>query len=454
MADLSFLETDSDAIYNTVIRALEQNVDEALYPGDERRIFGDALVAVFVSVFNQVNDACKQKMLQYASGKVLDALGERYACYRIASRPAKTALRFSVNAPVAGNILIEKGTRATPDYTVYFRTTETAVLEAGKLYVDIPAESVGNGEKYNDYLVGTVNQLVDLVPYIDVVENISVTSGGDDGEPYPESDGGIGDEHYRERIRLAPTALSVAGPRDAYEYHAKSADASIVDVAILSDIQNVCYKVPVYEGKAFLGGSGYDIGTLEVSIAENKVPASAYTVVYENDLLVITFLATSQLSDLETEQTVDISIDTDLAGKVLIVPILEGGKIPTEDILQKVSEVCSAEDVRPMTDQVIVRAPMQVEYELIITYYTTVSEESDCIHTIEGPKGALEQFKIWQDSKMGRDINPDKLRALCLSPEHGVGCTRIVVESPEYKELKETEVAKCTHISVKHVLET
>lgn len=454
MADLTFLETDSDTIYSTVIRALEQNVNEALYPGDERRIFGDALVAVFVSVYNQVNDACKQKMLQYASGKVLDALGERYACYRIAASPAETVLRFSVKTPVAGNILIEKGTRATPDYAVYFKTIETAVLQAGKLYVDIPAESVGNGEKYNNYLVGTVNQLVDLIPYIDLVENISVTHSGDNGEPYPEVDGGIGDEHYRERIRLAPTALSVAGPRDAYEYHAKSADALIADVAVLSDMQNIQYTVPVYAGKAFLGGSGYDINTLEVSISGNKVSAASYTVDYTNDLLVITFVATSQLLDQDDVQSIDISIDVDLAGKVLIVPILEGGEIPTDDILQKVAESCSAEDVRPMTDQVIVKAPTQVEYELNITYYTTVTNESDCINTIEGPEGALEQFKIWQDSKMGRDINPDKLRALCLSPEHGVGCTRIVVESPEYKDLKETEVAKCTHISVKHVLET
>lgn len=453
MADLTFLETNSDAIYNTVVRALEQNVNEALYPGDERRIFGDALVAVFVSVFNQVNDACKQKMLQYASGEVLDALGARYECYRIAARPAQTVLRFSVKTPVAGNILIEKGTRATPDYAVYFKTTETAVLQAGKLYVDIPAESVGNGEKYNEYLVGTVNQLVDLVPYIDLVENISVTHGGDDGEPYPEIDDGVGDDHYRERIRLAPTALSVAGPRDAYEYHAKSADASIVDVAVLSDLQNIRYTVPVYDGKAFLGGSGYDISTLEVGISGNKVSASSYTVDYKNDLLVITLVATSQQPDLGGVQSIDVSVDVDLAGKVLIVPILEGGDIPTEDVLQKVAESCSAEKIRPMTDQVIVKAPTQVEYDLNITYYTTATDESDCVNAIEGSGGALELFKKWQDTKMGRDINPDKLRALCLSPEHGVGCTRIVVTSPEYRELRKTEVAKCTHICVNHLLE-
>lgn len=445
MADLSFLETDSEEIYNTVITALEKNVNEALYPGDERRIFGDALVAVFVSAYIQVNDACKQKMLQYARGKVLDALGERLACYRIEAKPAKTILRFSVKTPIAGNILIAEGTRATSDYKVYFKTTEAAVLQAGTLFVDVPAESTGCGESYNNYLVGTVNQLVDLIPYIDFVENVSITHSGDDGEPYPEVDGGTGDEHYRERIYLAPTALSVAGPRDAYEYHVKSADASVADVAVLSDRQNVHYTVPVYDGKAFLGGEGYYIDTLAVKGGTLDID---YTVSYENSLMVLTLSG-----NLSAASSIEIDIDVDLAGHVLIVPIMEGGEIPTEDVLQKVYDACSLEDVRPMTDKVIVRPPEQIEYSIDIVYYTTMANESDCISTIEGKKGALDQFVNWQDTKMGRDINPDKLRALCLSPENGTGCNRIKVIAPEYKELKRTEVAKCKRITVKHVLE-
>lgn len=446
MEDLSFLETDADAIYNVVITSLEKNVNEPLYPGDERRIFGDALVAVFVSVFNQVNDACKQKMLQYASGSVLDALGERYSCHRISPMPAKTTLRFSVKSAVSGNILIEEGTRVTPDYDVYFRTTEAAVLQAGKLYVDIPAESVGTGGSYNDYLVGTINQLVDLVPYIDFVENIDVTYGGDDGEPYPETDDGSGDEHYRERIRLAPTALSVAGPRDAYEYHAKSADASIADVAILSDIQTIHYTLPIYDGKAFLGGSGYDVTSLKV---EGGILGTDYSTSYTDNLLIIMLS-----SDFRHEsEEIEIDIDVDLAGSVLIVPIMEGGKIPTQDVLQKVYDACSAEDVRPMTDHVIVRPPEQVEYEIDIVYYTTSADASNCFNTIEGRDGAINRFVDWQDTKMGQDVNPDKLRALCLSPENGTGCTRIIVKSPEYMEIKDTEVAKCKKISVQHVLE-
>ena len=79
MAEISFIETDSEKLYNTVITTLEKSVGEPLYPGDERRIFGDAIVAVVLAVYSRANDACKQKMLRYARGEVLDALGERYA---------------------------------------------------------------------------------------------------------------------------------------------------------------------------------------------------------------------------------------------------------------------------------------------------------------------------------------------------------------------------------------
>jgi hypothetical protein len=42
--------------------------------------------------------------------------------------------------------------------------------------------------------------MVDLIPYISSAENITISGGGDDGEPYNE----IGDDKYRERIRLSP----------------------------------------------------------------------------------------------------------------------------------------------------------------------------------------------------------------------------------------------------------
>lgn len=447
MAGISFVETDSEKLYQAVITTLEKSVGEPLYPGDERRIFGDALVAVVLAVYSRANDACRQKMLRYARGEVLDALGERYACYRIPANPAKTTLRFSLNSAITTNIIIPEGTRATPDNEVYFKTMETVVLQAGAVSADSPAECTLTGEAYNGYLPGSINRLVDLIPYIDSVENIVVTYDGNDGEPYPEADNGKGDEHYRERIRLAPTSLSVAGPRDAYEYHAKSADASIADVAIVSDVQKISKTLNILGGYAYLGGKGYDAESVSIEGAEQGVD---YHVTYEDEVLKVII---SPDGALQQKAQIDVSVKRDMAGIVLIVPILYGGKIPGDDIIKKVYEACNADDVRPMTDLVIVQPPTQIRYDINIKYYTTAAEESECIETIEGKNGAIDQYKEWQGTKMGRAINPDKLRSFCLSPENGTGCTRIEVISPKYRELINTQIAFFGTLTVSHAVE-
>lgn len=446
MADLSFLETDSSRIYDNLITALEESVGEPLYPGDERRIFGDALVALFVSIYNEANNACKQKMLQYASGEVLDAIGARYNCIRITPTKAKTVLRFSVNTALNGNIIISAGTRVTPDNEIYFETTENVVLQAGKTSVTVDAIACGTGANYNGYEPGMLNQLVDLVPYIDEVTNTIKTYDGDDGEPYPDVDGGVGDDSYRERIYLAPTALSVAGPHNAYKYHALSADSSIADVAVISEIEPKAKTLNVYGGCAFLGGKHYLTDTL---VVDGLDPENDYHFTYEDDLLVITLVGAAA-----SMGSIDITINREMAGEVKIVPILVGGGIPDPDMLKKVEEACSASDVRPMTDLVIVEAPEKVEYDIDITYYTTEEKESDCIETIEGAAGSIQQFIEWQGTKLGRDINPDRLRSLCLSPSSGAGCKRVVVNAPIFTPLMETQIAVYSgKLVVSHVVE-
>lgn len=446
MADLSFLETDSKQIYENMITALEESVGEPLYPGDERRIFGDAMVALFVSIYNEANEACKQKMLQYASGEVLDAIGARYNCVRIAPTTAKTVLRFSVKSPLNGNILISAGTKVTPDNEIYFETTENVILQAGKTSVTVDAVACETGASYNGYEAGMLNQLVDLVPYIDEVTNTIATYDGDDGEPYPEVDGGVGDNNYRERIYLAPTALSVAGPHNAYKYHALSADSSIADVEIISEVETKAKTLTVYGGCAFLGGKNYLTDSLGVAGLSRE---EDYHFTYEDDLLMIILVG-----DAASRESIDITINREMAGEVKIVPILTGGEIPDQDMLQKVKDACSASDVRPMTDLVLVEAPEQVLYDISLTYYTTEENESDCIETIEGANGSIQQFIEWQGTKLGRDINPDKLRTLCLAPSDGTGCKRIVINAPVFTNVLKSQIAVYSgNLVVSHAVE-
>lgn len=93
MSELKFIETTDETIYTDILEELENGVGEPLYPGDERRIFGDTMAKVIVTVYNTVNDACRQKMLRYARGTVLDALGENRDVIRLDPTYATTLLR-------------------------------------------------------------------------------------------------------------------------------------------------------------------------------------------------------------------------------------------------------------------------------------------------------------------------------------------------------------------------
>ena len=70
-----------------------------------------------------------------------------------------------------------------------------------------------------------IDTLVDPIPYVSKVENTTASSGGVDIES---------DDSLTERIYLAPSQFSSAGPRDAYEYYTKEWRADIADAKVVS----------------------------------------------------------------------------------------------------------------------------------------------------------------------------------------------------------------------------
>jgi phage-related baseplate assembly protein len=130
------------------------------------------------------------------------------------------------------DIPVPSGTRGTPDGTLYFTSSKDIVIPAGSLYADILAYAVDAGEKYNGFVAGQIKTLVDPIPYVASVANIDTSAGGADTEA--DDDGVNVWSGYRERIREAPEAISVAGPEGAYKYLAKAVDVNIADVSVTS----------------------------------------------------------------------------------------------------------------------------------------------------------------------------------------------------------------------------
>lgn len=440
---VELVQTDAGAIYDATISALESGVNEALYPGDERRIFGEAMASVLAQVVGTIQDAAQQTMLRFARGEVLDALGARLGVVRLRGTPASCVLRFSLSQAMDLAIEIPKWTKATVDGSVYFATDTAAIIEPGNTYVDVKASCTSEGTFGNGYGANSITTMVDLIPYVSRVTNTTVTAGGDDGEPYTTE----GDDRYRERILIAPNRLSTAGPEQGYVYWAKTADANIVDVAAFSERETLERDLPVVSGKAYLGGDQLLPDTLVVG--DGKTAATA---TYKDNLLTIT------LTGANPPSTIHVAVDRKMDGRVKVVPLMDGGKLPDADVLKAVYDTVNDRSVRPMTDVVTVEPPKAVPYSIELEYWTTPSDETACVATIEGAGGSIARYISEQSSILGRDINPDVLKTMCMQPMDqagSVGAIRCEVVEPEYMEVSADEVAVWDEaLIVKHHVET
>lgn len=430
--------TNPQKIVPGLIRLMETGIGEPLYPGDERRIFVESLAAVFVQLYNLVDDSARQVMLKHARGEVLDALGERLGIERLQATPATTILCFELDEPRDTNIIIPSGTKATTDGSVYFATDHAAVLQAGTYAVDVSAHCLQSGSEHNGYTAGQIKTLVDLIPWIARVYNCTETLNGDDGEPYTTE----GDDRLRERIRLAPAKRSTAGPEQAYKYWAMTADADIVDAAVIAVVEKATKTLPVYDKCAFLGGSDLRLMSLTVYKPDGTeaIRNTDYSAYYTDDLMRITLFG-----PLENATEITVSYEAGREGEVKIIPLCAEGQIPTKEILDKVQEIAGADDVRPMTDKVHVQAPEIVWYDIDLTYWAQNGVETDVIETVEGKNGAIEQYAKWQAESIGENINPDQLKRRILSPDWDeglIGALRVQINRPSYTELKDYQVAR------------
>lgn len=143
-------------------------------------------------------------------------------------------------------------------------------------------------------------------------------------------------------------------------------------------------------------------------------------------------------------QIADVKVTSPNPGEVNVYILMNGGKLPGEEILDAVEKALSADTVRPLTDHVTVKAPETVSYDIDIKYYIS-SDNPVSADTIENAvTAAVEEYKAWQSAAMGRDINPSKLISLLMA----TGIKRVEVTSPVYTAVEDTEIAQVENINI------
>lgn len=119
-------------------------------------------------------------------------------------------------------------------------------------------------------------------------------------------------------------------------------------------------------------------------------------------------------------------------GKVQIYPILQGGKLPDEELKSKILESVGHKYVRPLTDKVSVETPLFKDYNVNMTYYISKEDASRAVTIQRDVELAVNEYITWQTSTVGRDINPSELIHRVMK----AGAKRVEVTTPTFTKLK------------------
>ena len=144
----------------------------------------------------------------------------------------------------------------------------------------------------------------------------------------------------------------------------------------------------------------------------------------------------SQISDVSAESPEDGVADVRI--------MLYGGKLPDKELIDRVQEYLSADDIRPMTDKVIVAAPDTIEFDIEATYYIPRDKAATTKEIKQAVELATENYTLWQTSKMGRDINPSYFNAMLMES----GIKRVDITTAVFTGIPKGSVAVLRNCNV------
>lgn len=151
-----------------------------------------------------------------------------------------------------------------------------------------------------------------------------------------------------------------------------------------------------------------------------------------------------QITKRYSSNIVDVKVITNNEALVRIFVLLQNGVIPTEEYCSKVLDFIKGLKVTPDTDKIEVAAPDVVAYDIEAGYYIAYEQKDIADGLKEAVEDAGDTFVDYTRSKIGRAINPNVL----VTYASAAGASRIEIEKPGYKCIRENEVAVCSSMKL------
>ena len=246
MPEISFIENMSLQETEELVRANYTRIfkeltgqDAELGEADAKNLIIKSFSLVLYQVMQYVEAKGRAELLKTSTGDALDALAALFGITRQEARRATCIVRFTLSGQRSEPTAIPAGTRVKTQDGKYFNTVDYAEVTAGELTVDVDVQAEEAGAESSGIAAGEIDTLVDPIPYVASVESIEASTGGLDIED---------DDGLTERVWLAPSKYSCAGPRDAYAYYVKEWRTDVDDVQIVSPEPCVVHVYVVLDG--------------------------------------------------------------------------------------------------------------------------------------------------------------------------------------------------------------
>ena len=236
LEDVDFIKVIPQEVIDNATVELARRLGKDIYPASPERIMLLTLLDLILLDREKINDTGKMNLLAYSRGDFLDHKGAFMDEVRLPAKASKTMLKFKMSTGLNYVNVIPKGTRVKTQDGLVFKTLEELEIPVGKQEIIAQAECEKVGIAGNGIPKGSINVIVDVFPYYQSVENITVSSGGAERES---------DDRFRERVHGSPEKMSTAGPDGAYLYHTKAVNQNIIDVAVNSPSPGVVDVIPL-----------------------------------------------------------------------------------------------------------------------------------------------------------------------------------------------------------------
>jgi phage-related baseplate assembly protein len=236
-----FIENDPIQIISEMKSFYESDTGKVLPLGSPEMRIINMFATRESNLRSSVNSASLQMLVEFSSAPILDSLAALVGVVRLTPAYSLTTIQF-VFPITHGPIVLPANIRIqSTDGKAVFQLNEDLVVGLDVETITATATCSIAGAIGNDYDIGDISIILDPQPFLISASNTTVTNSGSDQET---------DEQLRERIKLAPSSFSVAGPEDAYIFFAKSANPLIIDVAVPNppDVPGTVKVYPLISG--------------------------------------------------------------------------------------------------------------------------------------------------------------------------------------------------------------